>query len=54
MFLNNVKTFYLIHKIYHRGDFRSLLEGVMKDPRFQLMGTQSFKGMEIFKFMLVS
>ena len=54
MSLNNVKTFYLIHKIYHRGDFRSLLEGVMKDPRFQLMGTQAFKGMEIFKFMLVS
>lgn len=54
MSLNNVKTFYLVHKIYHRRDFRSLLESVMEDPRFQLMGTQSFKGIEIFKFMLVS
>ena len=51
---NNEKTFYLIHNRYWSGNFKALSESVMKDPRFQLMGTQSFKGIEIFKFMLVS
>jgi len=52
--LNNVKTFYLVHKINHRRDFRSLLEGVMMDSRFQLVDTKSFKGIEIYKFRVNS
>ena len=47
---NNIKTFYLIHNSYWSGNFKSLLKDVMKDTRFQLMGTQSFKGIEIYKF----
>lgn len=52
--VNNVRTFYLIHNIYWSKDFKDLLEVAMKDPRFQFVNTQSFKGIEIFKFRVVS
>lgn len=52
--VNNVRTFYLIHNIYWSKDFKNLLEGVMKDSRFQFVNTQSFKGIEIFKFRVAS
>ncbi|MCI0453748.1 MAG: hypothetical protein L0Y68_01985 [Candidatus Dadabacteria bacterium] len=51
---NNVETFYLINKTYWQGDFKGLLESVMSDSRFQHKGTQSFKGIEIYKFRLAS
>ena len=47
---NNIKTFYLIHNRYWSGNFKSLLKDVMKDARFQLIDTNSFKGIEIYKF----
>jgi hypothetical protein len=52
--VNNVRTFYLIHNIYWSKDFKNLLEGVMKDSRFQFVNTHSFKGIEIFKFRVAS
>lgn len=52
--VNNVRTFYLIHNIYWSKDFKDLLEAVTKDSRFQFVNTQSFKGIEIFKFRVVS
>jgi len=54
LFANNEKTFYLIHNRYWSGNFKALSESVMKDSRFQLVGVKSFKGLEIFKFRVVS
>ena len=51
---NNEKTFYLIHNRHWSGSFKALSESVMKDSRFQLVGVKSFKGLEIFKFRVVS
>ena len=51
---NKVKTFYLIHNKYWSGDFRNLFKDVIKDSRFQLVGANSFKGLEILKFRVVS
>ena len=50
----NVKTFYLIHNRYWPGRFKKLLKIVMEDARVQFQSNRSLKGIEIFKFRVVS
>jgi hypothetical protein len=51
---NNVKTFYLIERIHWPGSFKRLFESIIMDSRFQLVSTQTFKGIKIYKFNVVS
>ena len=52
--VNKIDTFYLIHNRYWAGRFYRLFRNVRKDRRFQLLGKTSFKGIEIFKFRVLS
>jgi hypothetical protein len=51
--INNIKIFYLIKNKFWVEDFNDLLENVMQEQRFQFINSQSFKGLEIFKFKII-
>ena len=46
-------AFYLIHNKYWSGEFESVFNNLMKDPRVQYQSIQSFKGIDIHEFKTV-
>ncbi len=47
---NNKEVLYLVHNKYWSSGFDNLVKNITEDFRFNLLGKQSFQGLEIFKF----
>ncbi|MGE0126714.1 MAG: glycosyltransferase family 39 protein [Blastocatellales bacterium] len=46
------RAFYLIHNKYWSGPFNPVFNNMRKDPKLEYQNVQTFKGIEIHKFML--
>jgi uncharacterized membrane protein len=47
----HAETCYLIEDQYWENDFQDLLAAVKRDPKLQLVAEQSFRGLDVFKFI---